>query len=79
MEDSIAAGHRRIYFGKLVYDVKARRGCCCVETDSYLRVLSRFQQQVLRALWPLRSWRHDSMSAALRRGKQERDDDVASQ
>ncbi len=78
IEDSIAAGHRRIYFGKMVYDAKARRGCCCVETDSYLRVWSRFQEQVLRALWPLRSWRHDSMSAALRRRKQERDHEVTS-
>jgi predicted N-acyltransferase len=78
IEDSIAAGHRRIYFGKMLYDAKARRGCCSVETDCYLRVLSRFQDQVLRALWPLRSWRNDSMSAVLRRRKQERDDEVAS-
>jgi predicted N-acyltransferase len=78
IEDSIAAGRRRIYFGKLVYDGKARRGCCSVETDCYLRVWSEFQEHVLRALWPLRSWRNDSMSAALRRRKQERDHDVAS-
>jgi hypothetical protein len=54
-----------------------RRGCCCVETDFYLRAWSGFQEQALRALCVLRSWRNDSMSAAQRRRKQERDDDVA--
>jgi predicted N-acyltransferase len=78
IEDSIAARHRRIYLGKMVYDAKARRGCCCVEIDSYLRVWSGFQERALRALWPLRSWRNDSISAALRQRKQEHDDDVTS-
>jgi predicted N-acyltransferase len=78
IEDSTAAGHRRIYFGKMVYDVKARRGCCCVETDFYLRAWSGFQEQALRALCVLRSWRNDSMSAALRGRRQERDDEATS-
>ena len=77
IEDSIAAGHRRIYFGKLAYDAKARRGCGSVETDFYLRVWSGLQERALRALWPLHSWRNHSISAALRRRKQKRDDDVA--
>jgi predicted N-acyltransferase len=77
IEDAIAAGLRRIDFGKMVYDAKARRGCCCVETDFYLRAWGGFQEQALRALCVLRSWRNDSLSAALRRRKQERDDEVA--
>jgi predicted N-acyltransferase len=78
IEDSIAAGQRRIYFGKLAYDGKAHRGCSAVETDCYLRVWSGFQEQVLRAVWPLRSWRISGKSAALHRDGQERDDGAAS-
>jgi len=78
IEDSIAAGHRRIYFGRLVYDAKARRGCAGVESDFYLRVWRGFQERTLRALWPLRSWRNDRLSAALRGRKQKRDHEVTS-
>jgi predicted N-acyltransferase len=65
IEDAIAAGHRRIYFGRLVYDLKARRGCVRVDSDLYLRVWSRTQAHALRALLIVRTRRMGGMAAAL--------------
>jgi len=72
IEDSIAAGHRRIYFGKSAYDTKARRGCIRVETDFYLRVWSRLHERALRAFFILRSRRIDSKTTALLHRKEDR-------
>jgi hypothetical protein len=79
IQNSISKGHRRIYFGKSVYDAKACRGCSRVEKDFYLHVRNGFQGLALRALDPLRSGRIDSMSATLRRRRNECDEGDASQ
>ena len=78
IEDAIAAGHRRVYFGTAAYETKARRGCGCMETDFYLRAWSGVQELLLRVLLPFRSRRNDSISAPLRMGDRDRDNDAIS-
>lgn len=46
--DAIAAGMRRLYYGNLMYDVKARRGMRTVGCAVYYRPLSRTRTALLR-------------------------------
>jgi predicted N-acyltransferase len=78
IQDSLAAGHRRMYFGRLLYGLKARRGCRRLDMDLYFRGRNTIQERLLRPLFVLRSMRIDSMSAALpRKVKRERDNRAA--
>jgi len=78
IQDSLAAGHRRMFFGKLLYDMKARRGCVRLDMDLYLRGRSAIHERVLRPLFVYRSGKIDGMTAALpREEKRERGDRAA--
>jgi predicted N-acyltransferase len=70
IQDSLTAGHHRVYFGKLLYGMKARRGCRRLEMDLYFRGRNTIQERLLRPLFDFRSRRIDSMSAALPREAQ---------
>jgi predicted ATP-grasp superfamily ATP-dependent carboligase len=67
IQDAIAAGDRRLYLGKLLYDLKIRRGCRLRSTDVYLRGRDRLHQAMLRPLVSLRSLRLDLRTAAVTR------------
>jgi predicted N-acyltransferase len=47
IEDAIATGIRRIYCGKLVYDVKLRRGFRLLDLSAYFRVPNRLHAALL--------------------------------
>jgi predicted N-acyltransferase len=66
IEDAIAEGYRRIYYGPLLWEVKARRGCKAAEADFYLRARNGLQKAILRPLLDMRSKRNDAISAELR-------------
>ena len=65
--ESIASGRRRIYYGTLLWDLKARRGCGAREADFYLKGKTRLQQALLGPLVRVRSAKHDEISAPLRK------------
>jgi len=67
IQDSIAAGDRKVYFGKLLYRLKARRGCTALYGNLYLRVWNRRQAALLRPLFAYRSRKIDALSAAIPR------------
>jgi predicted N-acyltransferase len=66
IEQSVCARRQRIYYGPLLWDLKARRGCRPVEADFYLKGNSRLQQMILRPLVHVRTKTHDAISAPLR-------------
>ena len=66
IEDAITDGYRRIYYGPLLWEVKARRGCKAVEADFYLRARNGLQKAILRPLLEMRSKRNDALSAEIR-------------
>ncbi|MFB3777573.1 MAG: GNAT family N-acetyltransferase [Bryobacteraceae bacterium] len=67
IRDSIAAGHRRVYFGKLLYAMKASRGCKALDGKLYYRDLGRSRTAVLRLLFSYRSRKVGALSAAIPR------------
>jgi len=70
IQDSIAAGHRRMFFGRMLYDVKARRGCGRIELNLYVRGRSLFQELALRPLFASRSRMINYLTAALPRAEE---------
>ena len=67
IEESIATRRHRIYYGPLLWDLKARRGCHPAETDFYLKGQNRLQQTILRPLVHVRTKKHNAISSPLRR------------
>ena len=57
IRDAIEAGLVRIYFGRLVYDTKIRRGCRLSDVNLYLRAGRGFGRLWLRPFLACRSWR----------------------
>jgi predicted N-acyltransferase len=78
IEQSIAARRHRIYYGPLLWDLKARRGCRPLETDFYLKGNSRLQQLILRPLVSVRTKKHNAISAPLR-GSESRRETISKQ
>lgn len=66
IERAIADGCRRIYFGPLMWEVKARRGCTSLDMDFFFRTRNPLQKMLLGPLFQVRSKRNDSLSAQLR-------------
>lgn len=52
---AMAAGRRGIYFGRLLYEAKARRGCVAVPMEMYIRPGRRRLGPVWRAAFPTRN------------------------
>jgi len=75
IEYMIAAGYRRINYGALLWDVKARRGCMALESDFYFHSRNPLQRAVLKPLIKVRSQRNDALSAPIRQIKAEQGDD----
>ena len=57
IREAIEAGLDRIYFGRLVYNTKIRRGCRLSDVNLYLRAGSGLGGLWLRPLLACRSWR----------------------
>jgi predicted N-acyltransferase len=51
----IAEGLRGIFFGRLLYDLKARRGCRQIPLELYIRVPNRIHRVALGGLLPLQT------------------------
>jgi predicted N-acyltransferase len=51
IRDFIEAGYRRIYYGKMLYGMKVRRGCRLVNPDLYFRGRNRLHELALRPLF----------------------------
>jgi predicted N-acyltransferase len=66
IETLIATGYRRINYGPLLWDVKERRGCRCLDTDFYLRGRNWLQTEILRPVVRMRMRRNDALSAGIR-------------
>ncbi len=66
IERAIADGCRRIYFGPLMWDVKARRGCTSMDMDFFFRARNPLQKAMLGPLLQVRSKRNESLSAQIR-------------
>ena len=67
IQDAIAAGDRRMYYGKLLYQLKAKRGCKALDGNLYFRTWNRPRAQALRLLSACRAWRIGKMTAAIPR------------
>lgn len=67
IQDAIAAGYRRMYYGKLLYQLKAKRGCKALDGNLYFRTWNRPRAQVLRLLSACRAWRIEKMTADIPR------------
>jgi predicted ATP-grasp superfamily ATP-dependent carboligase len=78
IERAIAAGGRRLYLGKMLYDLKIRRGCRLVRTDVYVRGRSRLHQAMLSPLVALRSATLDRRAVIVGRRTRGRGGDTAS-
>ena len=65
IEDATAAGRKMIYYGRLLYEFKARRGCLLVDADIYLRCANGLRHRLLGPVLDLRSRRMDARTAAL--------------
>ncbi len=52
---SIEAGDRRLYYGRLLYDVKLRRGCSLAHSTMWIRGRSPFQRALLRSFIRMRT------------------------
>lgn len=52
---SIDAGDRRLYFGRLLYDLKLRRGCSLAHSTIWIRGRSPFQRALLRSFIGMRT------------------------
>lgn len=53
--EALEAGRKGIYFGRLLYEAKKRRGCVAVPVDMYVRPRSGWVRLVWVAGFPLRS------------------------
>ncbi len=53
--EAMEAGRRGIYFGRLLYEAKARRGCVAVPVDMYIRPGRAWHGAVWRATFPARN------------------------
>jgi predicted N-acyltransferase len=67
IEDATAAGRERIYYGRLLYGYKARRGCALIDADAFLRCHGRLHQHLLRPALDLRARRMAARTAGLPR------------
>jgi predicted N-acyltransferase len=68
MNRAIESQDRRIYFGRLLYDVKLRRGCSIERSTIWIRGRSRLQRAGLRRVVPIRSMKIERMIRALEAG-----------
>jgi predicted N-acyltransferase len=57
IRDAIETGIKRIYYGKLLYDVKIRRGCRIIDNDLYVRARSPMHERTLKAIFRYHNWR----------------------
>lgn len=65
MDRAIESGDRRLYFGRLLYDVKLRRGCSIEHSVIWIRGRSKLQRAALKRLVPIRSMKIGRMISAL--------------
>jgi predicted N-acyltransferase len=65
MDRAIESGDRRLYFGRLLYEVKLRRGCSIEESMIWIRGRSKLQRAGLKRLVPIRSMKIGRMISAL--------------
>jgi predicted N-acyltransferase len=65
--DATARGCARIYYGRMLYEYKMRRGCALVDSDIYIRIAGRIRPHLLPALFRYRSRRMEARTAALPR------------
>jgi len=67
IETLTATGCRRIYYGRLLYDFKVRRGCTLIDADLYVNCRNRMRRSMLVALLEIRSRRVAARTAGLPR------------
>lgn len=65
MNRAIESADRRLYFGRMLYDVKLRRGCSIEQSVIWIRGRSKLQRAGLKRLVPIRSMRIERMISAL--------------
>lgn len=65
MDRAIKSRDRRLYFGRLLYQVKLRRGCSIEQSMIWIRGRSKVQRAGLRRLVPIRSMKIARMISAL--------------
>ena len=67
IERLTGTGCRRIYYGRLLYDFKIRRGCTLIDADLYVNCRNRMRRSMLVALLEIRSRRVAARTAGLPR------------
>ncbi|MBI5395578.1 MAG: GNAT family N-acetyltransferase [Verrucomicrobia bacterium] len=67
IEDAIKDGLERMYYGRLAYATKVRRGCRLAGANLFVRGRDGFSQAALRLLLAARAWRVKRMTAGLAR------------
>jgi predicted N-acyltransferase len=65
MNRAIQSRDRRLYLGRLLYDVKIRRGCSIEDSFIWIRGRSKLQRAGLKCVVPLRSMRIKRMIRAI--------------
>lgn len=65
IEDAIQAGMTRLYFGRMIYGTKLRRGCRLANTDLFFRARNGISHAVLRLLLAVRARRVKGMMAGV--------------
>ena len=66
VQRAIESADRRVYFGRLLYDVKLRRGCSIAYSTMWIRGRSRLQRSLLRSFIGLRTKKIEKMIAPYR-------------
>jgi len=69
IQDAIERRYRRIYYGSMLYQMKARRGCRLMDMHHYFRGRNTIQEAVLRPLFRYHSKRLDRETASLPRDR----------
>lgn len=65
MDRAIESADRRLYFGRMLYGVKMRRGCSIEQSMIWIRGRSKLQRAGLKRLVPIRSMKIGRMIRAL--------------
>ncbi len=65
IQRAIDSEDSRIYFGRLQYEIKAKRGCKAMESDVFLKPRNGLQQRVWSHYFPGRSKKIGALSAML--------------
>jgi len=69
IRDAIETGIKRIYYGKLLYDVKIKRGCKIADNNLYIKARGPVHERALKVILRCHFWRMNQIIANIFSGK----------